>query len=247
MKEINITDYDTRFLWEKALLLLSLDRVRPFWDEMGVQFSFPEQVQAAVRDFITEKQKLNLDNDPDYLKKISLYINKVFSDVIRIEGDKGAETIYDWIENFILRDESSNWVSAWYGYFVRDLDESQAPVLIRLGLSDEKTHGLLDLTNQYCKIANDIGDRIDEAENQTFSEWESIQYQIYQRESPDISPLDYLDLDKMMFFEIWHKILLLLNRHEMDILNEWGQFMATIKNDDCKNAEIPMEYRVLES
>lgn len=242
MNKIEINDFDTEYLLKRCLLLLSLDRVRQFWDDMDLGFDHRDQVQDAFKHFIAEQQKLDFDNDPDYLKNFSGLLRELFGEIGKIEGEKGVEIIEAWIESFKRQQKYYSWISCWYAFFIK-LDENQENVLVRLGIPEEKVEKIAEIARRYVIIAGCYLDKEEAADNEAFTEWDKQQYEIYQREGDNITPLDHLTLKNKSFFEIWLEITSLLTDEEMEILNQWGQIMAVIRQRSLKIAEIPPEFR----
>jgi hypothetical protein len=245
--QIEVSNYIICFKIEKSILLLSLDRVMPFWEEMELNFSHPDQVKQAARSFVIEQQKLDMTAKSDYFNTISFLLNNLFKHICNFEGEEGVSTLHNWIERFIMYENESSWRFAWHGLMFT-LDALQEPVLIRLGLPEEKIPALLQLADRYGDLASELEDQIEEAESQSLEGWDGEQYRIYRRESDDVSPLDYLSdhLLALRFHKVWHEILALLNPDEMDILNQWGQYITALKGRiPPANAIIPEKYRAL--
>jgi hypothetical protein len=245
--EIEILNYINCFRIEKTVLLISLDRVMPFWEEMELNFSHPDQVKQAARPFVIEQQKLDIINKFDYFNAISVLLNNLFQSIRVFEGEEGVSTLHKCIGRFIMYENESTWRSAWHGLMFQ-LEVSQEPVLIRLGLPEEKIHALLRLTDRYGDLASELEDLIDEAENQPLQGWDEEQYRIYRKESDDVSPLDYLSnhLLALRFHKVWHEIQALLKPDEMEILSQWGQYITALKGRiPPANAIIPEKYRAL--
>lgn len=242
-----IRDLDVSFRWEIGLVLLSLDRVMPFWEKIELKFSHPENVREAIRSTVIQQQQWDKGEDPDYLNKLSTSINKLLTDLQHIEGDNGPLTFKRWMEEVLIAsDHKPPWHGAWYSMLTM-LDETQEAVLEKLGMSWEKIPKLLELADEWSQAQNEIEDRIEEVEAQPLEGWDEEQYRYYQRESTDVSPLDWLSacLRYVKFKRIWGKMLALLYPEEMNVLNQWGQVICALRTSiPSQRAEIPAKDRI---
>jgi hypothetical protein len=249
--KIDITEKNC-LLVEMSILLISLDRTIPFMKEMELYFSNIELFHKTVRQYVRKQQQMKYSEEElllyaEYVRFISDLYSSLLTDIEKIEGESGAAALQSWIRRFIMYENESSWRFAWHGLMFT-FDASQEPVLIRLGLPEEKIPALLRLVDRYGDLASELEDQIEEAESQPLQGWDEEQYRIYRKESDDVSPLDYLSdhLLALRFHKVWHEILVLLNPNEMDILNQWGQYITALKGRiPPANAIIPEKYRVL--
>lgn len=244
---ITIRDSDASFRWEIGLVLLSLDRVTPFWEEIELEFSNPENVREAIRSTVIQQQHWDAGEDPEYLNKLSTSINNLLADLQHIEGDNGPLTLRLWMEEVLIAsDHEPPWHSAWHSLLTM-LDESQEAVLEKLGMPREKIPKLVELADEWSQAQNEIEDRIEEVEAQPLEVWDEEQYRYYQRESTDVSPLDWLSacLRHIKFKGLWNEMLALLDPEEITVLNQWGQVTCAVRTSiPSQWAEIQAKDRI---
>jgi hypothetical protein len=244
---IEINDLSTLYHWGTALLLVSLDRVTPFWGEMGLHFSDPARAKAVVRRFVLEQQELTMIGGPAYAAQVSERLTCMFADLAALEGKANAGRLRDWIEQRYVRFQlpEEAWRDAWKSLLTW-IDASQEPLLAELGIPEEKARSLVDLSDQWSRLSDALEEQIEEADSESLEGWDGEQYRLYQRETPVISPLDSLSnyLSTSRFTGIWGEILRVLSRPQRDALNDWGQLIcATYTTIAPARALIPAHYR----
>jgi hypothetical protein len=226
---ITINELPILYHWGTALLLVSLDRVTPFWREMGLHFSDPARAKAVVRRFVREQQELTMIGAPGYAAQVSERLTCLFDDLAALEGNANADRLRDWIEQRYVRYQlpEEAWRDAWKSLLTW-IDVSQEPLLAELGIPEDKARALVDLSDQWSRLTDSLEEQIEEADSEPLDGWDGEQYQFYQRETPVISPLDSLSnyLSTSRFTGIWEEILRVLGRPEMDALNDWGQLIC---------------------
>jgi hypothetical protein len=242
-----INDLSILYHWGTALLLVSLDRVTPFWREMDLHFSDPARAKAVVRRFVREQQELTRIGAPGYAAQVSERLTCMFADLAVLEGKANAGHLRDWIEQRYVRFQlpEEAWRDDWKSLLTW-IDASQEPLLAELGIPEDKARALVDLSDQWSRLTDSLEEQIEEADSEPLEGWDGEEYRFYRRETPVISPLDSLShyLSTSRFTGIWEEILRVLSRPEMDALNDWGQLICvsrtTIPPD---RALIPAHYR----
>ncbi|MDY6993350.1 MAG: hypothetical protein SVR94_12220 [Pseudomonadota bacterium] len=221
--------------WQTALVLLSLDRVKPLWEQVGLNFNFPNEVLQCIRFYVLEQQKLeeyanNTDDDLDYTPKEINLIDDLLMKVQKLEGNEEVCLLRDWIENdFVACDRAEVWLKSWRMLFLR-LARSQAPDLLDK-IPADKHRQLVELAKSWEQEYDEIAEQIEQTEAQPLVGWDGKQYEIYRYETPDISPIDSwsLYLKCRAFKKVWQKVINLLNIEEMEHLNHWGEVEALVK------------------
>jgi hypothetical protein len=237
------------YAWKTALLLLSLDKVKPLWEEFELKFKQPERVRDRIRLYITDQHKLDkLNEDQWHVDIESSLISQLLTDVHEIEGDFGLTALREWIEGkYIVCEFEEPW--RWMGWrtLLFRLSQAGGQGLLLQKIPQEKVDALLDIANAWSESRDQINARLEEMENQPITEWDKKQYEYYRRDQyPDVSPIDHLSkyLKCQMFDKFWDRVLLLLTPQEMEMLNRWGLVEAMVAGISPVDAEIPKEYRI---
>jgi hypothetical protein len=229
---VQLDDITTLQQWERALLIVSLDRVTPSWDDMGIHLSDRERVKEAIREFVTAQQRQPMDPElVFYPRQISALINAMLDKIAGVEGVEGANALADWIGQTYLPNLSrERWYETWQVLFLR-LAEGNISQLSGQGISDEKLSALTALVTRWQETKAQMHHRIEEADALPLTGWDGRQYALYRQETPDISPLDYLVsfLDNYTFAPFWEGLVELLSPGELAVLDRWGQLYTAMK------------------
>lgn len=248
---VEINDYTTALGWEKALLLLSMDRTMPFWKELGLNFSHADEIKTAIQSFISVQQRLwdavhpNDDIAP-YLDQIYLLVNALLMKIRKVEGYGGDVLFLNWIEDtYFPAKYDGQWLSAWQ-IFLFHLANEEALLLSQRELSQDKLKQLVKLAKEWNVAWKDIARRFALAEAEPLIGWDLEQYTYCRHKDRDTSPVDELlkYLVAYRFSKIWQQLIQLLDSHEMEILNCWGQMEALGKNRISTSwDEVPIRYQ----
>jgi hypothetical protein len=229
-----VGDIGTLQHWERILLILSLDRVTPVWEDMGLRIGDREHVKAIIREFVTEQQQQSMDDDlVVYPRRISALINTMLDRIAEVDGDENADALATWIATTYLPNlDRERWYETWQILFLR-LAEGNITQLSGQGISDQALAALTELVTRWQAQEAQIHDRIEAADALALTGWDGQQYLRYRHETPDISPLDYLSsfLKNYTFAPFWRNLVEFLSAREMSILNRWGQLYTSMKTD----------------
>lgn len=242
---VQIGDIETLFRWEKALLLLSLDRVKPFLEDMGFRAADEPVIRDAIRGLLREQQKRQYDDTMViYFRAMSAELSAMF-DVIHTTGEENAAAVRDWVVNtYSVFIRKERWYETWQVLFLR-LAEGCVSQLSGQGISEDKLATLKELVEEWRDREEGINDRIQIADETPLVGWDAQQYSRYRRESPDASPLDYLSdfLNNYAFFGYWERLVCLFLPWEIAVLNRWGQIYTAVKTTiPPVLAELPPQY-----
>ena len=239
------------FSWDSALMLLSLDRIRPYWESLNLNFKEPESVLENIRIYRLAKQQLdepdaNDEDDINYIPKAFRLIETLMETIQATEGESGVQCLTSWLEqDYTACDQAEPWLNNWQTLLFR-LARSQAPGLLEHHMSPDKHFQLIQLAESWTQQYEEIVQQIEQIEAQPLEGWDAQQYRFYRRETPDISPMTpwSLYLECHYFKQIWQQITQLLTIEEVEMLNHWGQVEALVNTSiPASMVEIPLKYR----
>ena len=103
--ELDLRDSKVSYAYETVILLLSLDRVTPFWPDLGLQIEHIDEVKEAARRSVRVLMALHakaLDpeesEDLDAPSPVWAQITAFLADVAQVEGAMAPVQIRTWIE-----------------------------------------------------------------------------------------------------------------------------------------------------
>jgi hypothetical protein len=218
---------ETSLGWERALLLLSLERALPFWNDLGLAFQSPERVQKLVRATVRAQQALQdaPGDDPAQPAKEAALRADLLAKVGAVEGQAGASALRDWVEReYVPLARPEPWRGAWRTLLARLAEPQEALALSHEGMPPEKVARLADVAAAWRRARDQIGERIEAAERLPLAGWDQQQYERYRRDDPDVSPLDALSqhLKARRFAEVWRQVVGLLGPDDLDRLVRWA-------------------------
>lgn len=242
---VKIADIDTLLLWENALLLLSLNRVAPFWPDIGIRAADDPVIRGAIQTFLAAQQARQYDDTMAiYFRATSAGLDAMFTR-IRTAGEENAAAVRDWVvSTYAVFIAKERWYETWQVLFLR-LAEGNLSQLSGQGISNDKLVALKELVEEWRDRESAIDDRIQAADEAPLVGWDAQQYARARRESPTASPLDSLSnfLNNFAFSIVWARLVRLLLPWELVVLNRWGQIYTAVKTTIPPGwSEIPAQY-----
>jgi hypothetical protein len=247
----DLRNLDVSYAYTTAVRLLSLDRVTPFWPELGLRIDGVEEVKAAARRCFRAEMELEAleDDERDYDGMLAVYIEAFLTDVERTQGTTAAAQLRAWIEErvFFLGLEPE-WQMMWQ-VLVAWLPRRKEHRVASFGLPLGKIARLFEIARAWSDTADALDRRIAEADALPLEGWDAEVYAAYRDDDPDRSPLAGLSqrLTLVAFDRTWGAIRRLLGPAEMDALERWGQaeVLAHMETTSHHSARIPRESRSL--
>ncbi len=270
LEELNDETVLRRFVG--AMDLLALDRVRPFWIELGLRFDRGDIVLGAIRAFMTAYRELEDagDIDEDYLD-LELVIGhaRTLLTVVRLsEGDEAVETFWNWFDATYGNEPSWSWGWRILLYHWAELDLQQ---LVRWGFTADHARQALGVAEEWVQVVDDISARVSAAEQEPRRGWDADAERRFRKEMAaqveaggeavgadlEISNEDSLaalteSLERRSFGRIWARLVRLITIPEMEVLMRWGRRKAEelefegieIEGESAPEAEVPAEWRL---
>ncbi len=113
---LDLLDLDVSYAYTHAVRLLSLDRVTPFWPDLGLRIDDIEAVKTAARRCVRAEIAIEAldDEERDYERMIAVHIAAFLAEVERSQGTAAAAQIRAWIEErYFVLDRLPDWRTMW--------------------------------------------------------------------------------------------------------------------------------------
>ncbi|WP_437872900.1 hypothetical protein [Sorangium sp. So ce363] len=248
---LDLANLDVFYAYRTAIRLLSLDRVTPFWPDLGLRLDGVEEVKTAARRCFRAEIELEAleDDERDFDGMMAVHIAAFLTDVDRTQGTAAAAQLRAWIEErvFFLGLEPE-WQMMWH-VLVAWLPRRKEDRVASFGLPLGKVAKLFEIARAWAETADALDRRIAEADALPLEGWDAEAYAAYRRDDPDLSALAGLSqrLAAPAFERTWGAIRRLLGPAEMDALERWGQaeVLAHMETISHHSARIPPESRSL--
>lgn len=248
---LDLRNLDVSYAYTTAVRLLSLDRVTPFWPDLGLRIDGVEEVKTAARRCFRAQIELDAleDDERDDDGMLAVHIAAFLTDVERTQGTTAAAQLRAWIEErvFVLGQEPE-WRTMWH-VLVAWLPHRKEHRVASFGLPLGKIAKLFEIARAWAETADALDRRIGEADALPLEGWDAEVYAAYRGDDPDRSPLAGLStrLAAPAFDRTWGAIRRLLGPAEMDAIERWGQaeVLAHMDSISHHSARIPPESRSL--
>ncbi|WP_434041098.1 MULTISPECIES: hypothetical protein [Sorangium] len=247
---LDLRDLHVSYAYTAAVRLLSLDRVAPFWPDLGLRIDDVDEVKTAARRCVRAEIALEaLEEERDHDSMLVVHAAAFLADVERTQGTTAAAQIRAWIEErFFVLGREPDWRTLWQ-VLVAWLPRRKEHRVASFGLPLGKIEKLFEIARAWAETADALDRRIGEAEALPLEGWDAEAYAAYRGDDPDLSPLAGLSqhLAALAFERTWGAIQRLLSPSEMDALERWGQaeVLAHMEMISHHSARIPPEGRSL--
>ncbi|WP_437580943.1 hypothetical protein [Sorangium sp. So ce887] len=248
---LDLDDLHVSYAYTTAVRLLSLDRVTPFWPELGLRIDDVEEVKTAARRCFRAEIELEAleDDERDDDGMLAVHIAAFLTDVERTQGSTAAAQLRAWIEErFFVLGQEPDWRIMWH-VLVAWLPRRKEHRVASFGLPLGKLAKLFEIARAWAETADALDRRIAETEALPLEGWDAEAYAAYRGDEPDRTPLTGLSqhLAALAFERTWGAIQRLLGPAEMDALERWGQaeVLAHMDSISHHSARIPPESRSL--
>jgi hypothetical protein len=264
-----LTDEDVVRRFVGAMELLSLDRVRSFWLELGLKFDRADIVLGAIRSFAVAFRAIEdedgYEDDPFALEEVPNHARRLFSTLRLSEGEQSVETLWNWLETGYGNEPSWSWGWRILLYHWSELEPEN---LVRWGFTAEHARQSLRLAEEWVEIVDDIQARVSNAEQEPLQGWDAEADRRFREQmkkhaeeegeaEPEFSPEDSLAglteaLERRYFGRVWARLVRLLTIPEMEAALRWGRRKAQelefgdieVPGEASPEAEVPAEWRV---
>ncbi len=206
--------------WYNIFILLSLDIVKTFHEQMGLGW-LPPNFVLMLRWLISENAETP--------KEEQVFVHNVFHEMKQLLDPNQEESFHGWatrVFKTVFRDQPQ-W-SAWHILFHRSAYVSSDRLLF---LGDRLEKILSDFREIVCM--KDVRQMIDKLNAQPFSSWDLEMYQIQGFESDGVNdPLDIIleTVEIFRFQRFWKLLSLLLSPEEFETLWTHGKDMLCEMN-----------------
>ena len=244
-----------------AMELLALDRVRPFWIELGLKFERADIVLGAIRGFAVAFREIEdedgFEDDPFALETVPDHARHLFRAIQLSEGDEAVETLWNWFETVFGNEPSWSWGWRILLYHWSDLESEQ---LLRWGFGADHARQSLTLAQEWVEIVDDIQARVTNAEREPLHGWDAEADRRYREQMPEHAETSTEDslagltesLERRCFGRLWGRLVRQLTIPEMDAMMRWGRRKAQelefgdieVEGESAPEAEVPAEWRV---
>ncbi|WP_437746977.1 hypothetical protein WMF39_19325 [Sorangium sp. So ce1504] len=248
---LDLANLDVFYAYRTAIRLLSLDRVTPFWPDLGLRLDGVEEVKTAARRCFRAEIELEAleDDERDFDGMMAVHIAAFLTDVERTQGTAAAAQLRAWIEERVyFLGLEPEWQMMWH-VLVAWLPRRKEDRVASFGLPLGKVAKLFEIARAWAETADALDRRIAEADALPLEGWDAEAYAAYRRDDPDLSALAGLSqrLAAPAFERTWGAIRRLLGPAEMDALERWGQaeVLAHMERISHHSARIPPESRSL--
>lgn len=217
---------DAIFLWHTVFELLSLERARAFWPEMGLSLADPhaERVQSVAHSFMEQYQN-SKGGETEY----RILLRQTFDQLAHATDQNTAQQLYQWGMYLFSPKGVAPGAAFIWGVLLRHLagSESKRNDVLPVPLPEHKVNDIIQAVRDHLGDYLLLEQRVEDLGKLPRTESEQIVYQAY--EEP-CSPLDSLAgaIDHYRLRQTWHKIKSLLSDDEMKVLLEWGKSQARL-------------------
>ncbi len=249
---LNLSDKNESWTWVKGSLWLSLDQFERFREDVGLALENGDAVKSAVRGALRIEYATNAANDakwaadpniPDELIEdvpTEELAKTCFRNMTETAGTQDAERVAAWLTGSVLAaNTESGWHYIWNMLLYR-LGEVKPSTLASHGIPIDTAQKLVKIAVRHRSEVDTMEDRIEAAEQEPLSEWDTIVYVNYQWD-----PLNGLwSLFKYVSFERkWPEVMRCLEPAYIDALIRWGRENVGPKDELYDRVTIPDDVR----
>lgn len=234
---LNLLDEKESWTWRKGSLWLSLDQFERFWPDVGLALENGEAVKSAVRGALRVQCAINAanrarwaadPNSPDELDETvpdEELAKTCFRTMAETAGTHDAARVAAWLTGPVLAAKTdSGWHYLWKMLLFR-MGEDDPRELVSHGIPTNAARKLVAIAARHRSEVDAIEDRIDAAQQEPLSEWDTIAYEDYQWDSAGVYPLTWVDavFEYLSFDRKWPEVMRCLQPAYIDALIKWGR------------------------
>jgi len=230
IEDEELADAHLRLAWPATLLVISLQRTRPFLSLLGLTAAdvalYEEPLRRFVRDVQDWTSRHPNPSEAEVIVCLLGELNRLFAAAAAAAGAEAARSLRAALDLSFAFDRPSTWRQAWQPLIVDRLARRWSPN--RLGIDYDIDARRLD---RLFAIVTDVADRtrrtrtdLEKADGEPLIGWDAEAYELHRREDPDVSPITGLELlvEQLFFDGAWWQIVEALAPTELDELQRWG-------------------------
>lgn len=254
---LNLSDEDESWTWRKGSLWLSLDQFERFRLDVGLALENVEAVKLAARCALRVQCTINAanrarwaadPNSPDELDEdvpTEELAKTCFRTMTETAGMQDTERVAAWLTGPVLAaNRESGWHYLWNLLLYR-LGEVKSSSLASHGIPIDTAQRLVKIAVRHRSEVDAIEERIEAAQDEPLSEWDTIAYDDYQWDSAGVYPLTGLrSLAKYVSFDRkWPEVQRCLEPAYIDALVRWGRAHLGPKDNLYEHVTMPNDVR----
>jgi len=213
--------------WEMYFQLLSLERVEPFLNELGLKVLDVNAMRTIARHFLEQVQDRNINvNDPEASSQLAdgrQMIQDAFEEIAAVMGRQTADDIQQRIlEDFSMRYKGLFYWSQLLQWELANLSGRENPPEPP-AIESNKLQTIVDMIRKEFGDYLEFDKRLEEADSLPKSVWDEYIYKIYEGE-----PLITVSvlINDYRTQKVWKFIKTLLTNEDLDVLLQWAKSQA---------------------
>ena len=229
--------------WHTIFMLLGMERVAPFWADMGLTVPPSPPAQEAARAFVRGYRAI--ENDPTLPtdRRLAAYQDLLDRTLARLDTEAGPETaraIADWGTGTFPYDSGADGLAFVWRFLLRRLAGvgGEAYPLVPPPLPAPTLDRVRRAITTHLGDAAALRRRLQGAEAAPRTDWEE---QIYATYTPGASPLDWVEntVEFVRTRAAWREIAALLSDDELERLRQWGGAQAAAMEMGMDTVALP--------
>jgi hypothetical protein len=225
-----LNSFDEAYKWKLIFTLLSLETVRPFWDEMELRIEKYAQLMKIAKGFVQQIKVVEQEiqsRDGEELLHIQKIYESTFERINQL-SPQDALSLYKWGTQIFQYGTRLNSIMFIWSFLLRRLAELEgksyilSPLLLTQSKIDYVKNVIVSNLGNFKNIT-----RILQAQSKPLSEWDK---EIFDNYGPSGSPKDWVE-DTINFVKtkkVWQEIKEVLTEAELILLQKWGKEQAEI-------------------
>ncbi len=249
---------EVRESWEATLELLSLDRARPFWKDLGLPLKDPDEAFAAVRRFISSRESLDMDMTEDDDEAKLLWRSWRFLGELGLsQGEAAVRALWDWAQASGENEPRWHWM---WRILLYHLGKETPADIESWAIPAKKAGPLIAIGGEWVRWIDDLEARLERAKQEKKTTWDETRNSEYQfandDDEGDLFDALQVALEWIPFDRHWARVVALLSPDEMEALIRWGKARyADLQDPESdeepdelaltpKDAIVPLEMRM---
>jgi AraC-like DNA-binding protein len=225
--------------------------VRPFLSELGLDADTIAKCYSALRGFVRawETWCHQDEDDAPFAPHLAVELTNLLDAVRAAAGTDAVSALRATLALSMTFDRVAPWRDAWSSLLRYRLARhwTAEKVAEVCKISPDALSRLFVLAGEFSVRTKSVEARIEKAEDEPLEGWDAEAYGFYRWEDPDVSPLLSLELFlcKLIFDEVWWKIVDALTPAELDELVRWGvtEVVVNMRSVSPASVQLPPSAR----